>query len=529
MRGMLDRLLHDRLTFYGILLLFNVFVFIVLSNVLPIMFEDNDDTTMVWIANGIYSGTPDCHLVFINALYGWVLAQLYSILPNVEWYVVSFAFLQIVSITILVGCFYNRIQNRAQRFLIIVLFYSIWSLLIVRLQFTTTAAFVAFAACLLLINKRFAYGGPLFVIASLIRFDAAGLVGLILVPIFLYEFKFDVKSAYLPLFIVLLCALTFKFVDKMFYDNKEWNTYYQLNQYRGKINDNPNSWRVRDDLPTGMKTINYDILYSFAMDPSVTDVIQLKEIVHKLNNTPIRKKSLNVWNCYIKRYHDIIILLFVLFLTLFFVSDNRWNKILLICSFLLWFLILAYISTNASVKYRVFISSLIPLFFYVFYVIAKRDSLYNHRSALWVDSMIAVSAIYIFIIPAIKRMTTICDFKPIIDEQMCLYKKRGKSMVLPAGADLSVEYLPPFELYKAIDKHSFINPYCMAGSPLTPEYMSYKDLVDENIVIFSSKADDDFKLRQDALSENYALKTDTIHVVESSHYVLIRFVKTSCD
>ena len=78
--------------------------------------EENDDILMCLIANGGYTGIPDCHLVFINALYGKILVLCYEIIPYIEWYTLSFCLLHIVSMTVIIYCiinfyFYNRTKT----------------------------------------------------------------------------------------------------------------------------------------------------------------------------------------------------------------------------------------------------------------------------------------------------------------------------------------------------------------------------------------------------------------------------------
>ena len=73
-------------------LLFNTLFFTLVAYLLPMRFEENDDVVMCMIANGVYSGSPDCHLVFINAIYGSVLARLYSLI-YVIWVRIILSFL----------------------------------------------------------------------------------------------------------------------------------------------------------------------------------------------------------------------------------------------------------------------------------------------------------------------------------------------------------------------------------------------------------------------------------------------------
>ncbi len=47
----------------ALLLVVNAAFFALMAWVMPIRFEENDDVMMCMIANGLYSGSPDAHLV----------------------------------------------------------------------------------------------------------------------------------------------------------------------------------------------------------------------------------------------------------------------------------------------------------------------------------------------------------------------------------------------------------------------------------------------------------------------------------
>ena len=172
------------------MLLCNIVFFAVLAALLPMGFEENDDVMMCMIANGTYSGTPDFHLVYINVLYGAILAGLYSLTTAVEWYTLSFAILHILSMSVLAYCILTT-PNRAkwERVLWLLILYVLWARIIIAMQFTTTAGIACVAGCMLLLREspKARWTGVLFVIvAALVRFFAAGLVGLLMAPIIVY-------------------------------------------------------------------------------------------------------------------------------------------------------------------------------------------------------------------------------------------------------------------------------------------------------------------------------------------------------
>ena len=49
-------------------------------------YETTDDSFMMTIASGEYTGSPSEYLVFINTLFGFLLKFLYSAMPHLNWY-----------------------------------------------------------------------------------------------------------------------------------------------------------------------------------------------------------------------------------------------------------------------------------------------------------------------------------------------------------------------------------------------------------------------------------------------------------
>ena len=153
---------------------------------LPIAFETNDDAMMMLLASGQYTGTPEAFLVFINVIYGYIVSKLYFILPGFAWYTLLFLWLQFVSLNILLKSIIIKNNPIYIKLLFLALLYTIGLNSIVSFQFTTTAALTALSGLVAINgNKKTRYlGCLLFMIASLIRFEAAFLVLLVFSPIF---------------------------------------------------------------------------------------------------------------------------------------------------------------------------------------------------------------------------------------------------------------------------------------------------------------------------------------------------------
>ena len=277
----------------------NIAFFALMAAVLPTQFEENDDIVMAMIANGAYSGSPDCHLVYINVIYGALLAFLYGLTKAVEWYTLAFAALHVVSMSVLVYCILTT-ENRSpwERWLWIIVLYVLWARIIVALQFTTTAGLVCLAGCMLLLreSKKARWSGVvLVVIAALVRFMAAGLVGLLMAPIIVYTYRLNWRK-YIAVVVMLMAVVGCRMVNRHVYESDpEWKYYREYNQLRAQLNDNPNAYQLQpEQLPEGVEWTDYKLLLSFIPDPEQIDLPTIRQISAVVDNMPIQSQMQNL-------------------------------------------------------------------------------------------------------------------------------------------------------------------------------------------------------------------------------------------
>ena len=75
-------------------LLFPLLYMVILWNLTPFVYGIVDDRTMMEVVSGQYLGTPDPHTIFIGYWYSCLVAGLYRLIPNVDWYALGFLTLQ---------------------------------------------------------------------------------------------------------------------------------------------------------------------------------------------------------------------------------------------------------------------------------------------------------------------------------------------------------------------------------------------------------------------------------------------------
>ena len=336
-------------------------LFFILAWCLPIRFEENDDVAMCMIANGTFTGVPNCHLVFQNALWGCLLVGLYTLTSGIEWYSILFALLSVSSASIIVWTVLKKTQqSKTTKVLFLLVVYLLWLRTVQSFQFTTIAALTCIAGVLMLICYRkhwiWIIGGGYIVCASLIRFNAAGLVGLMMVPLILWINKKKWKE-YVRMAIVLAVVLLAKASDKAFYLEEDWKYFSEYNVARGQINDNPNTLSIDELNRIGVSGNDYALLRSFFPDPNIMTLPVVKSIRDALANEPFSAKMKNVSQ--IVQYRIPLALVLLMAIMLFYDVDDHKERYFIVGLIVLLFAVAVGLCINNSFKNRVFLSMLL--------------------------------------------------------------------------------------------------------------------------------------------------------------------------
>lgn len=347
-----------------IVLACNIVLFALLAVLLPLGFEENDDVMMCMIANGTYSGMPDFHLVYINVLYGFLLAGLYSLTKAVEWYTLSLAVLHILSMSVLAYCILTT-PNRArwEKVLWLLILYVLWARIIIALQFTTTAGLVCLAGCMLLLreSKKARWSGVvLVIIAALIRFMAAGLVGLLMAPIIVYTYRLNWRR-YIAIVVMLTAVVGCRVANHMVYDSDpEWKYFRAYNQLRAQLNDNPNAYKMTTaQLPETIDPMDYQLLLRFVPDAEQIDLPAIRQLSATVGDVPFRQQLKNLHR--LDKYAVEVVILFALLILMILTTGNRSKYLFLIIYTLFVLVLIVHVSLDGFLKNRVFLCILTPM------------------------------------------------------------------------------------------------------------------------------------------------------------------------
>ena len=124
---------------------FNLCIFLLLCILGNPVFATNDDYRMRLIISGSYTGIPSCEAVFISSILAGIIAGLYKIFPQIEWYGFFTMFSMFIPVWICEFVFLKRTKNLKELIerigIIIVFTVLILQKHILLPQFTITAAF----------------------------------------------------------------------------------------------------------------------------------------------------------------------------------------------------------------------------------------------------------------------------------------------------------------------------------------------------------------------------------------------------
>ncbi len=516
-------------------LISNSIVILLIAQLLPMNYESNDDTAMLLFSSGVYSGTPDAHLVFINYIYGFLVSSLYRIYSGIEWYTVLFVVIHIVSFSVITWRLtISKCQNIFK-----IIFLSFFCLIeiycISALQFTTTAAVCALGSLLLYASGNKTYtqilSVLLFLLASLIRFEAAFLIFIIYSPLIGYHIlQSDSSRKKIIVFLALLVSLPVlaKQIDGCIYDSDEaWKKYREYNLYRGMINDNL-TVLDEDQLPANITESDYWLLGNFFPDTDIFNVEVLKEISEKNKGTTFHDKFYRVvFNLLIYQYH-VCIIIFISFL--FFILLPARGRIILFCSLFLLTMSFIYMSIIGTLKPRVFVSTILALCWVLFVLSAmvkvERKTIFSifiiSLLALFISLSVDISKWY----NGLKGLNR--AFIPAQETLREYVKSRPQEeIIVPYQSALRFEIYSPWEISKEAQQYKFRCLGWLSTIPLNDgEVDSYLDIIDQKTILIGKNNYRLFiKNIKESIFNHYAVEIQDNIIFENELYYLLKLTK----
>lgn len=504
----------------------NIAFFALMAAVLPTQFEENDDIVMAMIANGAYSGSPDCHLVYINVIYGALLAFLYGLTRAVEWYTLAFAALHVVSMSVLVYCILTT-ENRSpwERWLWIIVLYVLWARIIVALQFTTTAGLVCLAGCMLLLreSKKARWSGVvLVVIAALVRFMAAGLVGLLMAPIIVYTYRLNWRK-YIAVVVMLMAVVGCRMVNRHVYESDpEWKYYREYNQLRAQLNDNPNAYQLQpEQLPEGVEWTDYKLLLNFIPDPEQIDLPTIRQISAVVDNMPIQSQMQNLHR--LDKYAVELAILMALLVLMILTTGNRSKYIFLILYSFFMAVLMIHVSLDGFLKNRVFLCMLMPLLMTDFMLLPKTTGL-KRRWGI-VIALLCLSGWYGYQIHFERKKERYArEFWELLQRPLLEYMSADTYLVT-IGSSMRVEAMTPWHIWPYECRKYTLGWMTWLPHNKTMGH-SYKALLRDEMYVFTDRnyEDENSKLSiiRSQIEHHYGVRTEVKWKIRNGRFAIVK-------
>ena len=504
----------------------NIAFFALMAAVLPTQFEENDDIVMAMIANGAYSGSPDCHLVYINVIYGALLAFLYGLTRAVEWYTLAFAALHVVSMSVLVYCILTT-ENRSpwERWLWIIVLYVLWARIIVALQFTTTAGLVCLAGCMLLLreSKKARWSGVvLVVIAALVRFMAAGLVGLLMAPIIVYTYRLNWRK-YIAVVVMLMAVVGCRMVNRHVYESDpEWKYYREYNQLRAQLNDNPNAYQLQpEQLPEGVEWTDYKLLLNFIPDPEQIDLPTIRQISAVVDNMPIQSQMQNLHR--LDKYAVELAILMALLVLMILTTGNRSKYIFLILYSFFMAVLMIHVSLDGFLKNRVFLCMLMPLLMTDFMLLPKTTGL-KRRWGI-VIALLCLSGWYGYQIHFERQKERYArEFWELLQRPLLEYMSADTYLVT-IGSSMRVEAMSPWHIWPYECRKYTLGWMTWLPHNKTMGH-SYKALLRDEMYVFTDRnyEDENSKLSiiRSQIEHHYGVRTEVKWKIRNGRFAIVK-------
>lgn len=218
---------------------------------IPMFFPTNDDPYAQQIMAGLIAPEPSGYISFMNYCLCWLISRFYALVPGVPWWPLVQLVLLYVSLTVMGYAAFCLVRQRLPRLsrwaifaCLVVAETGLFSLLVTRLQFTSTSSVIMMAAMVLSccvpdcgdrhLAARIVLSATLGVIGYTIR-EQSGLLGLafwgcalaaavVRVSGCLRERLVETRRHWLPFVMCAVMCLVLFVVDKVVYSSPEWQT-----------------------------------------------------------------------------------------------------------------------------------------------------------------------------------------------------------------------------------------------------------------------------------------------------------------
>jgi len=503
--------------------------FIVCAIYLPIQFEENDDITMLLLASGKYSGTPEPHLIYINYVYGLLVCGLYWITREIEWYSILFSLFHIISITVIIRQLLSVIEHIILRLSVIVFLLFFEALFIVNFQFTTTATLLTLSGIILLLLSKLKWehigGVVLIVTGALIRLESGLMVILLSMPLFVFSEYVSKKRLFLLISAVVV-LFTCVIINSASYKYSSWDYFNRFRETKAKIIDNPNTYAFFYMIKDKNRADDFLLFVNSLFETNIMSNSKLENYSKLINEKTFKEqfietievfKSLIIGN--LNKYLPPLLYIMYVIVILFLMKFEFKNYITLLLLYALAIVIVCYIPVFRTLKYRAFASILLIMIVYLFCFLKTRNIL-----------LVSVSVVVLFLFT-----TYLCR---MINNSILFNKKKNREFIheekllnkvnykiVPYGGSFLTECYNPFHVSEQWNKNVF--SLALVGSPLNKNICNtYLDYVNGSVLFMDNLSLQSIpKMLKESIGRNYNVNVTYRVVIQDSSNAIVQFYK----
>lgn len=361
------------------------------------------------------------------------------------------------------------------------------------------------------------------VVAALIRFMAAGLVGLLMAPIIIYSLGKEWRK-YVPIVVMLVLVVGCRMTNKAVYDrDPEWKYYREYNQLRAQLNDNPNAYRrdIRERLPEGIDVIDYALLLRFIPDPEQIDLKVIRQLSATVGEVPLREQVQNVHR--LDKYAVEIAILFALLVLMILTTGNRRKYLFLIVYMLFVAVLIVHVSLDGFLKNRVFLCILMPILVTYFSLLPNTTGK-KRRWGICI-AMLVLSGWYVYQTHQTVLANRHREYQWTHLQQPILEYVPDSTYLVTLGTTMNIQFANPWHLWPyAFRKYSL---GWMTWIPFnTPVASSYRGLLREDMYVFApaewNRERAAIMRIREQIEKHYGVRTRVRPICHNGGYALIQ-------
>lgn len=309
-------------------------------------FSSNDDIMLHNLMSGVYTGTPEAHLIYIMYPLGLLFKGLYTAAPCGEWFEAYILFCDGACVFLIIFNACKAVTGKTGKIVTEIITYAVLMLLCLKyingFQYTVHAGLLMITACFYIASlKKFKGFDYAIIILLLINgMWMREMVFLMLMPlvclaamVYIYrqkEILRPVKEAIIPVCIFLLLVIASFLIEKYAYRSVEWQEYMVFNDVRVKAYDYgllPRYvWNfelyeekgIPDSIAIALDQYDIEII------PGMSAAF-LEELVNE-SEMCFTKTAITSGINYFKSYYGVILILAFLFsFTFFLIKKDRFS------------------------------------------------------------------------------------------------------------------------------------------------------------------------------------------------------------